>query len=1029
MAEAAGTAIGIISFGLQLYTGLSEYLDAVKGREEDLLQAKNNAKTLQCSLKAIGDALSKVNGSSMAQDAVEECKSSCESELHALNSLLNDLLGKPINSAGPICKAKSSMQKWSYPFKKKNIARVEERLKSANNVLKTALSALQLAILNDQSTAITSLQQTMKTILVQAERTSGTTQFPNTKIDEILAHLRNEETVKTQVAQLVSYPNDLRTLCDAVSNASLRSEPRYPPPNRQTVGSNMQRRRGRDSCNCAKRRDVQRSRARLGLISLETELQKTTHHAPECPLSQIVRSTQQKRSAVGVSVPSILNVLTSAVGISISLTTGAGGFSLAQNITWSPTVDESLSPAFKLVRALCALKTGLEPSLSSEHYEMIAESCVRRLQLCYAKHEASPADMNGDGESVLDIFASQLSHLQPGLSKKPGDDVAYVFRSLAAIEVPVTYDRGGELQFLALVLESNWLLNTSTLPDTVSALLSRCDESTRHDYGSVYGLDKYPRKRKLLKEFPEIAQYLGFNPLSVAILQENEEEVEFLSRKYPSYGLEINYCGQSPVHIAVLVGNLRIFSLLMGRVNLEALSIADSERRYPIDYAISHLHKKPNLGDQQLCISCSMVELLLDAKSPLFERSLELGLRNPCQRTKTAVLQHLAQRRKELEQLAISELPMEDVRGFGLCKGWILDRHASQVQCCLETRSCDVPKDVMVHQKSSSAESRASSKSIYAYILDRETAEYALSLGFDKATAFIDAFHSIIRKVIRRRSIGWPSPWYIDWIIRDSGDMSSAVPSDFMPGVAQRVTWAHYLMAILGYKARYYPYKLYDNNLPSSVATAALSDSLCDDCRCHCSLHGCTPVIKFLEGLGCRRRYPRTSFTLTDNARSLLASIQDLIDREDEIHSWMPRAILRYSTFCALGLRHTCCNLANGGSCAEMNSDDIDEIHDEDSDMLQLLEELVSDFGDGYGSLSTLSTFLQEVWLPKMEEVYRDINHRKLTEAELKQAEDYGVKLESVEDKPVLWNDLPIGLEGWMRRLDDIAADPERPVV
>jgi hypothetical protein len=144
MAEAVGTAIGIISFGLQLYTGLSEYLGAVKGREEDLLQAKNNAKTLKCSLKAIEDTLSKVNGGSISQDAVEECKSSCESELDALYNLLNDLQGKPVNSADSISKVRSSMQKWSCPFKKKNIARLEERLKSANNVLKTALSGLQL---------------------------------------------------------------------------------------------------------------------------------------------------------------------------------------------------------------------------------------------------------------------------------------------------------------------------------------------------------------------------------------------------------------------------------------------------------------------------------------------------------------------------------------------------------------------------------------------------------------------------------------------------------------------------------------------------------------------------------------------------------------------------------------------------------------------------------------------------------------------------------------------------------------------
>ncbi|EXA34454.1 hypothetical protein FOVG_14433 [Fusarium oxysporum f. sp. pisi HDV247] len=377
----------------------------------------------------------------------------------------------------------------------------------------------------------------------------------------------------------------------------------------------------------------------------ETELKRTTHHAPECPSSQIVTSTQQTGNSVGLSIPNILNILTSAVGVSISLTTGAGGFSLAQNITWAATVDESLSPAFKLVRTLCALKTGLEPSLGPEHYEMIANSCVRRLQLCYAKHEASPADINKDGESVLDIFASRLSHL-----------VGSTFLSL------------------------------------------------------VTGFDKYPRKRKVLKEFPQISQYLGFNLLSVAILQEDEEEVEFLAMKYPSYGMEVNYCGQPPIHIAVLVVNLRILSLLTEQVNPEALNIADNIQRYPIDYAISHMHDKPNLSDQRPCVN-------------------------------------------------------------------------------------------------------------------------------------------------------------------------------------------------------------------------------------------------------------------------------------------------------------------------------IDEIHDEGSDVLQLLEDLATHFGDGYGSMATLQSFLQDVWLPRMEEVYQQINHHRLTKEELRAAQDYGVKLEIDEDEPFLWNDPPIGLKGWMRRLDEIATDPERPVV
>ncbi|KAF5603192.1 uncharacterized protein FSUBG_7416 [Fusarium subglutinans] len=1054
MAEAAGTALGIISFGLQLYTGLSEYLDAVKGREEDLLGAKNNAKTLQCSLKAIEDTMSQVNGNAMAQDAVEECKSSCESELKALYKLLNDLQGKPIDPADPITKVKSSMQKWSYPFKKKNIARLEERLKSANNVLKTALSALQLAILNDQSTAILSLQQTMATILAQTESISRTAQFPYTKADEILDHLRNAETIQTQVAQLVSYPKDLQILCDAVSKVSLRSEPQSTPPNPHTIRSiTRQRGRTQELCNCAKRQHIQRSTARLGLVFFETESKRITHHAPECPLSQVVTSTEQKRNAVGISIPNILNILKSAVGVSISLTTGAGGFSLAQNITWSPTVDESLSPAFKLIRALCDLKTWREPSLGKKEYEMIATSCVRRLHLCYAKRQASPVDMNSNGESVLDVLASGMQS-DLSLGNEAADDVAFVFRSLATIEVPITYDRDGNLRFLPHVLESTWLLNTNTLPETMSALLSRCGESTRHDYASVFGFDNYPKRRSILKEFPQVAQSLGFNPLSIAVLREDEDDVRFLIKKYPSFRMEVNYCGQSPVHVAVLVGNLDILSLVIKDLNLEAINTRDSMQRYPIDYAVSHLLGKPKANDQKSCVSCTMVELLLDSKAVLYESSLEKGLWNACTRTKTAILQHLAQRRKELEQLAVSNLPATEVQDLGLCRGWILDRNTFKVQCCLKAQSCSVPSYLKARCDKQPAVSQETPKSVYTYILDRETAEYAFSLGFDRETAFIDTFRRITRDVIKRGSRGWPSPWYIDWILDGGGDLASTVPLDFVPGVVNLATWAHYLMSALGYKARYYPYRLYDNVLPQSVTKVTFSEVLGDDCQCHCSVQGCTPLIKFLEGLGCRRRFPRTWFTLTEAIRSFVASIQALIAGEHTEQSWMPRAVLRYATFSALGLRHTCCKHAHGGLCSSMDSDEIDEIHEEDSATLQQLEDLVAHFGNGYGSMTTLDVFLKDVWLLKMKEVYEEMASYQITEEELKKAEDCGVKLAVTDSKPILGCEppepskgsyfsikvdvdepegfpdiVPIGLGGWMERLDEIAIDPDRSVL
>ncbi|PNP84195.1 hypothetical protein FNYG_02883 [Fusarium nygamai] len=140
-----GTAIGVVSFGLQLYTGISQYLGAVKGRDEDLQRAKQYANAFQASLKVLGDTILKVNDEqAAAKSVIQDCKLSCEAELTALGALLNDLKGPQPLQDDPFSKVKGSLQKWSYPFKQRNLSRLEERLESTNSILKLSLSALQL---------------------------------------------------------------------------------------------------------------------------------------------------------------------------------------------------------------------------------------------------------------------------------------------------------------------------------------------------------------------------------------------------------------------------------------------------------------------------------------------------------------------------------------------------------------------------------------------------------------------------------------------------------------------------------------------------------------------------------------------------------------------------------------------------------------------------------------------------------------------------------------------------------------------
>lgn len=141
----AGTAVGIVSFGLQLSTGISEYLDAVKGRDEDLQSAKQYAKMLRDNLVSIEAVVGAIGSEYMvAKYAIEQCKSSCETWLKGLQVLLLELKGPMVEPTNRTDQVKNSLRKFSYPFKKKDIARLQDRLRLTNNALHTAALALQL---------------------------------------------------------------------------------------------------------------------------------------------------------------------------------------------------------------------------------------------------------------------------------------------------------------------------------------------------------------------------------------------------------------------------------------------------------------------------------------------------------------------------------------------------------------------------------------------------------------------------------------------------------------------------------------------------------------------------------------------------------------------------------------------------------------------------------------------------------------------------------------------------------------------
>jgi hypothetical protein len=183
----------------------------------------------------------------------------------------------------------------------------------------------------------------------------------------------------------------------------------------------------------------------------------------------------------------------------------------------------------------------------------------------------------------------------------------------------------------------------------------------------------------------------------------------------------------------------------------------------------------------------------------------------------------------------------------------------------------------------------------------------------------------------------------------------------------------------------------------------------------------------------------------------------------------MPIPLIRLLTFESLKLRHTCCEWHDyAGVCVDRYTcqEEIQEIHDEEESRLELLEDLVYEFEQNYDLEDDLQTFISGYWDARMKEVRGELKSKKLTEDEIRAAEDIGVAWrsssennnsedetvedetvedetvedetvedETVEDETVDFEVMEANrwvrnkLEYWMRMMDHIAEEPPVPIV
>ncbi|KAF5985466.1 hypothetical protein FBULB1_2895 [Fusarium bulbicola] len=843
MAEAfgiAGSAFGTVSLGLQLFKEISPYLDDIDGREEDLKEARNYATNIRLSLNALDVAISNTpTGDATTKNAIDSCKASCISAVNNLLAVVKELKGPTITLPNSnFTRAKELCAKFKYPFKKQNIQKLEEILSRTNSALQTILQVFQLyvsilvtfkpCVMYSCSYLRSNCGQTTTSALKNMHQAvvnlNAIWERNKTALDEIhkTSQLHDETltTIQQDVRELLILTRDsddskllLRSMAQWVSvltsgtciAANLLQNPASHTfiPNIETTsyqgGGSMT---FNAFCSCQTQR-VRYSQRYWGPLLLEAEVRSRDHHAPECPMSKLPVSTRRTKRVLSLLIPTGKRLWGRASKVSLSFTTGAGILGLGQKLTWVATVDENSSPVFRMVRTIRSYE-----HLQRKDTNTLLASCFRRLIWCYANYHASVTDVNEDGDTLLEWLLK--NHRLQGLRNALiADNMAELCQMLAVIIKPTACRHKAKAEPIqAVVANSGWFSNCTRPVEVATAILSHYNQSVGHhrqNYRLSWWQSDYNRRGAytLFQSLPQVAENLEFGPLACAIINQDLNRVRQLLEKSPSHINDINYCGQSPIHLAIETQNVVVIRIILHYADPKVLNARDNDGRYPIDYAIrmgKHVKEA-----QAVCCACKVLELLLQSDTGLFPASLHqcLSSLNICTEAQKILIKGLAERRERLKQISYQSLSPVERQGLGVNQARILDQNAVQVQSQLEARGCSIPLSLKVYQeKGRLADAQ---KSIYSHICIGTVAEYAHQLGFyysdnefwDFVSIFpvrmwIYSFHGFLYN----GTVFTCS--YLCWMINRGSNILATVPDTKSPNLETGLTTAHYFMLSLG---------------------------------------------------------------------------------------------------------------------------------------------------------------------------------------------------------------------------------------
>ncbi|KAG4264788.1 hypothetical protein FPRO03_00072 [Fusarium proliferatum] len=925
----AGLALAVVSLGLQVTGGITDYFDSLKSRDQDIASIIQQNDTLKKTLQVIESSISRFqNDHRTATEALRQFLDSSNDELKVLEGMVAMLTTDDQGSTNRRTKARNKGKKLLYPFHRPKLEQMATKLHHINATLQLGLQSLGLDLLVVQSevssisspirgmqntlshfeTRFDGLEHLLEQLLVQGSNT-------NEKLQDITPAL--------VTGRLLGKPAVLREMCDAVVAQEQHKPERNPPvPHEReakvrTDVSNYTG--GRFSCLCRHRRHVHHWNAALGSFVLSHET-TTERHLPGCPVTRAILEPDRSQK-IALTYAGLRRLLNSAIQFSLTIRSGAGGSSFGPNFTYYPIVDSNRAPAFKMLRLLmrCFQHNGYLTFYSYSEVPAFSEKLIPSvvsavLSLLQAK-QASPRAVNDRNESLV--------------------------YSVAECEV-----------------------------------------------------------------------------ITVTTLSER------------------NLFGQTPLHLAA--DKPSILRVLVDAADIALLNLTDNEEFSALDLAVSVSGTNCREGRTRMCKRCRCAEcavILMKADCMIPTSSLESALDYASKRSRLRYLRYMKGRRDRLKRLGLENLPKTDLDQLCLESKHVLDSDAFEVTQRLQQTGICVPEALAVMDYKWP-------RSVYQLINSCDDADLLFRVGFRDTASWCDADD------VERWAISSPRETlsYLRWLANHDGiycrlpfptvkDIFGSACIFSAIGCEIRRFWTRS-------RSRYGQYNQSngDKSLLASptmdpeeedwyheVHSAVFEARAVDSCSCQCSPGGCNMLTFILCQLVNEtqfeykpRRYSQDDTTTDIGSGSIWVGENSLLKLIDgfivylshfsfHFQRWHHSATIRFITFAALEIGHSCCRRDN---LYRLLEDDIDSdengLGDDQVYKLELLEDLINEFEETMTSVlenpdtgtDELIDFWERTWVERMSEVLDCLEGSDLPEDEKLAAEEIGVVWDKVGPEP-----------------------------